>query len=184
MNAAEVAFLKAEAAAVFGFEMGGTAESFYNEGIRLSFEQWGVSGDYAAYVADDTRKPETYTDPANLNTYNTMLSNLSIKWDASATPAQMQERIMIQKWIANYHIGNEAWADYRRTGFPKLMPATDAGNMSNGTVDSEKGARRMPYPQIEYTNNNENVQKAVAEYLGGADKMGTRIWWDCNPAIQ
>lgn len=41
MNAAEIAFLRAEATAVFGFDMGGTAEEFYNQGIRLSFEQWG-----------------------------------------------------------------------------------------------------------------------------------------------
>ena len=40
MNAAEVAFLRAEGQAVFNFSMGGTAESFYNQGIRLSFEQW------------------------------------------------------------------------------------------------------------------------------------------------
>lgn len=182
MNAAEVAFLRAEATAVFGFEMGGTAESFYNEGIRLSMEQWGVSGDYAAYAADATLVPETYTDPAGQDTYNSTLSNLTVKWDDGATTAQKQERIIIQKWIANYHLGNEAWADYRRTGFPKLMPATVAGNKSNGTVDSDKGARRMPYPQIEYTNNNENVQKAVSEYLRGPDNMGTRVWWDCNPA--
>jgi hypothetical protein len=162
--------------------MGGTAESFYNEGIRLSMDQWGVSSEYATYVANETLVPETYTDPADLNTYNATLSNLTVKWDESALPEEKQERILIQKWIANYHLGNEAWADYRRTGFPKLMPATDAGNKSNGTVDSEKGARRMPYPQIEYTNNNNNVRQAVTDYLKGSDNMGTRIWWDCNPA--
>lgn len=53
MNAAEVAFLKAEAKAVFGFNMGaGTAKEFYNEGIRLSFEQFGLSG-YAEYAEDN-----------------------------------------------------------------------------------------------------------------------------------
>ncbi len=181
MNAAEVAFLRAEANAVFGFEMGGTAESFYNDGIRLSMEQWGVTP--GGYADNDELTPETYTDPADLNSYSGTLSNLTVKWDEGATPAQKQERILIQKWISNYHLGNEAWADYRRTGFPRLMPATVAGNKSNGLVDSGKGARRMPYPQIEYTNNNENVRKAVGEYLGGPDNMGTRIWWDCNPAI-
>lgn len=183
MNAAEVAFLRAEAAAIFGFEMGGEAGDFYNEGVRLSFEQWGVSGNYASYIANEDLVPQTYTDPSGLNSYNTTLSNITIKWDDSATDAQKHERILIQKWIANYHIGNEAWADYRRTGLPKLMPATVAGNKSDGKVDSKLGARRMPYPQIEYTNNSGNVQHAVSELLKGSDNMGTRVWWDCNPDI-
>ena len=41
MNAAEVAFLRAEAKAIYGFNTGGEAKDFYEQGIRLSFEQWG-----------------------------------------------------------------------------------------------------------------------------------------------
>ena len=36
----------------------------------------------------------------------------------------------------------------------------------------------MVYPLAEYSNNGENVNEAVASYLGGPDKMGTRLWWD------
>ncbi|MCM1177570.1 MAG: SusD/RagB family nutrient-binding outer membrane lipoprotein [Clostridium sp.] len=182
MNAAEVAFLKAEAVAVFGFDMQGTAEEFYNEGIRLSFDQNGVSG-YASYITDDENRPTAYIDPAGLNNYSSVLSNVTVKWDESADTAVKQERIIIQKWIANFNLGNEAWADWRRTGYPRLMPATDAGNKSDGIVSSEGGARRMPYPQAEYTNNGENVNAAVSELLGGPDRMSTRLWWDCNEAI-
>lgn len=185
MNAAEVAFLKAEAKAVFGFDMGGEARDFYNEGIRLSFEQWGVSG-YDDYVAvDPERKPATYNDPAPgaPNSYVQKLSEITVAWEDGATTAEMQERIIIQKWIANFNLGNEAWADYRRTGFPHLIPATDAGNKSSGIVRSDLGARRMSYPQAEKTNNPENIQQAITDYLGGADNMATRIWWDCNPSI-
>lgn len=182
MNAAEVAFLQAEAAAVFGFDMGGSAEDFYYRGIRLSLEQWGVSSGYATYVADDNRKPEAYNDPAGLNSYSGQLSDLGVAWNASDTPERMQERIIIQKWIANFHLGNEAWADFRRTGYPRLIPASDAGNCSNGKVKSAYGARRMPYPTAEYTTNGENVQQALS-LLGGYDDMGTRLWWDCNPSI-
>ena len=183
MNAAEVAFLKAEAKAVFGFNMGaGSAEDFYNEGIRLSFEQFGLSG-YAEYAADDVNKPATYADPSGLNSYAGVLSSLTVKWDEAATPAQKQERIMIQKWIANFNNGIEAWSDHRRTGYPKFFPATDAGNKSGGSVTNAHGARRMVYPLAEYSNNGENVNEAVASCLGGPDKMGTRLWWDCNPAV-
>lgn len=183
MNAAEVAFLRAEAASVFKFNMGGTGKDFYNEGIRLSFDQWGISG-ADKYMTDATSVPENYVDPYEANTYNTTLSKITIAWDESATPAQMQERIITQKWIANWQLGNEAWADYRRTGYPHIIPATDKGNMSLGIVNSKLGARRMPYPTLEYTTNNANVQQAVSSLLKGADNMATRMWWDCNPAIK
>lgn len=183
MNAAEVAFLKAEAKAVFGFNMGtGTAEEFYNEGIKLSFEQFGLSG-YAEYAEDNENKPATYADPAGLNSYAGVLSAITVKWNDAAPAAEKQERIMIQKWIANFNNGIEAWSDHRRTGYPKFFPATDAGNKSGGSVTNEFGARRMVYPLAEYSNNGENVNAAVASYLSGPDKMGTRLWWDCNPAV-
>lgn len=179
MNAAEVAFLKAEAKAVFHFDMGpGTAEEFYREGIRLSFEQWGVSG-WEAYAAGRS-KPQAYRDPAGTNTYAEPMSNLVVAWDEGAGPEEKQERIITQKWIANWQLGNEAWADFRRTGYPRLMPATDEGNKSNGKVNSKLGARRMPYPQVEYTTNGENVRYAVASLLLGSDDMSTRLWWDCK----
>ena len=112
MNAAEVAFLKAEAKAVFDMNMGpGTARDFYEEGVRLSFEQWGVTG-VAEYLAGTTL-PQTYIDPnggANSDKNNS-LSRLGVAWDDSASKAQMQERIITQKWIANWQLGNEAWAD-------------------------------------------------------------------------
>jgi hypothetical protein len=92
--------------------------------------------------------------------------------------------LIMQNWIANWQLGNEAWADYRRTGYPRLMPATEDGNKSLGVVDSELGARRMPYPADEYTTNNVNVNNAVSSLLKGTDNMATRMWWDCNPAIK
>ena len=181
MNAAEVAFLKAEAKAVFGFNMGGEAKDFYNEGIRLSFEQWGVAGSYDSYVNNETKVSVTYTDPIGVNTRTEVLTNLCVKWNDTASPEEMQERILIQKWIANFHLGNEAWADHRRTGYPKFFPASNEGNKSNGIVKNELGARRMPYPQNERTTNADNYQKAVSELLKGADNMATRVWWDCKP---
>ncbi|HIZ01421.1 MAG TPA: SusD/RagB family nutrient-binding outer membrane lipoprotein [Candidatus Bacteroides merdipullorum] len=179
MNAAEVAFLCAEGVAVFGFDMGGTAKDFYEQGIRLSFEQWGASG-ADEYIEDDQSVPETYIDPAGLNSYTATISDITIKWDESASTEEKQERIITQKWIANWMLGNEAWADYRRTGYPRLMPATAAGNKSGGIVDSNRGARRMPYPSDENSSNYENVQYARDHYLNGQDNMATDVWWACK----
>lgn len=182
MNAAEVAFLRAEGVAVFGFDMGGSAEDFYNEGIRLSFEQWGVEG-VDEYLGNNSNVPELYDDPAVTNTYNTVLSSITVKWDNASSVEEKQERIIVQKWIANWQLGNEAWADHRRTGYPKFFPATASGNKSGGIVDSEKGARRMPYPLDEYVSNTANIKEAVTKYLNGEDNMATRLWWDCKQSI-
>ena len=46
-----------------------------------------------------------------------------------------------------------------------------------GVVDSEKGARRMPYPLDEFVSNKANVEYAIANYLHGADNMATDVWW-------
>ena len=77
-------------------------------------------------------------------------------------------------------LGSEAWADYRRTGYPRLIPAPAAGNKSGGVVDSNRGARRMPYPSEENANNYENVQYARDHYLNGPDNMATDVWWACK----
>ena len=182
MNAAETYFLRAEAVAVHGFTNPHetmTAKDLYEEGIRKSFEQWGA--DLGYYLEDDYSTPQTYNDPESVNSYSERLSEITVKWNDGAAQEEKQERFIIQKWIANWTLGNEAWADYRRTGYPKLIPATAEGNKSGGKVDSELGARRMPYPADEYVSNKNNVLEAVSEYLKGADEMGTFIWWDCKP---
>lgn len=181
MNAAEVAFLKAEAV-VLGV-IDGDAEAYYNEGIRLSFEQYGVSSSYEEYISNDIKAPVNYVNPEG-ESRPEALTELTVKWDRAATKEQMQERIMIQKWIANFNIGHEAWADHRRTGYPKFFPASDDGNRSNGSVDNDFGARRMPFPQDERINNTENYNDAVVKLGANArDNMSTRLWWDCNPAV-
>ena len=177
MNAAEVAFLKAEAVAVFGFDMGTDAKSAYEEGIRLSFDQYGVSG-YASYIADASSRPALYTDPAGSNTYTGTISEITVAWDDNATAEQKQERILTQKWIANWLLGNEAWADFRRTGYPRLIPV--ANNKSTDPTLTKTGARRIEYPDDEATSNAENYQSAVSTLLGGADNMATRLWFDCK----
>jgi hypothetical protein len=172
MNAAEVAFLKAEGA-LYGWNMGGTAESFYQQGITLSFDQWGASG-AGSYIGDATSTPAAYVDPLGAFSY-TVTSSITIKWDDASTSEQNLERIITQKWIANFPLGLEAWAEFRRTGYPKLIPVAD--NKSGGTVNSDRMARRLSYPDTEYTENAANMPRAL-QLLGGPDTMGTSVWWD------
>lgn len=86
MNAAEVAFLRAEAKAIYGFNTGGEAKDFYEQGIRLSSEQWGVDG-ADQYMNKDTKNSISYTDPnKGLNSYADELTKLTVKWNENATP--------------------------------------------------------------------------------------------------
>lgn len=175
MCAAEVAFLRAEGA-LRGWSMGGTAKDLYESGITLSFEQWGAP-DVATYIADNTSIPDRYIDPLGAFSFSGTPSTIKIAWDNSNNTINGPnfERIITQKWIAIYPDGIEAWSEFRRTGFPKLMPVIT--NNSNGIVSSERMARRLPFPVSEYTSNLANVQQAVSSYLGGTDNMATDVWW-------
>ena len=85
------------------------------------------------------------------------------------------ERIITQKWIANFPLGLEAWAEYRRTGYPELAPAISNMNQSVIT-DMQRGMRRLRYPYTERDLNRENYDKAVQQ-LGGPDNEATDLFW-------
>lgn len=185
-RASEVAFLRAEGA-LRGWNMGGDAKSLYEEGIRISFEENGISEGLNAYLANKS-KVSNYVDP--LKGQNDQVYDYSAPLNTNVTVAwqdgdfeQSLERIITQKWIANFPNGMEAWSEYRRTGYPKLMPM--AANESKGVVDEQEGARRMAYPVNEYRENKEYVEAAAAT-LGEesntkkGDTMATHVWWDCK----
>lgn len=172
--------LRAEGAAVFNWDMRGSAESFYNDGIRLSMEDYGVADGYNTYINDATSVPAKFYDPEGQNPWTGVIPAVTIKWDETLTAEQKQQKIITQKWIANWKLGNEAWADYRRTGYPFLIPV--AYNGSN-VVDINRGPQRLPYPAAEYTDNLTNVQSAVSNYLNGPDNLATKVWWACKPGL-
>jgi hypothetical protein len=176
MTAAESYFLRAEGAHR-GWNMGGTAQSFYEQGISASFLENGLqASDAATYYANNTLVPVAFTDNSGQSGNNiTASSTIKIAWNASDNFETNLERIITQKWLALYPDGPEGWAEFRRTGYPKLFPVVS--NNSNGTVNSAMQVRRIPYPQSEYNNNRTGVQSGVA-LLGGPDGGGTALWWD------
>ena len=182
MNAAEVAFLKAEAVGVFGWNMGGSAKTFYEQGVRLSFEQWGVAGVDEYLVG--TTLPESYTDPnGGATSYSTQLSQLGVAWNDSASKEEMQERIITQKWIAMFPNGQEAWSEFRRTGYPKLFRPKQ--NLAPSIIDTQLGPRRLLYNETELSSNTVEVNNAIqllkaesSEVKGDGDTGGTRLWGD------
>ena len=173
MTAAEVWFLKAEAA-LRGWAGAGDAQTNYESGISVSFDQRGVGG-AAAYIADNTSTPMDYVDPVNASNSINALSDVTIAWDAAADNEVKLEKIITQKWIAMFPDGMEAWTEFRRTGYPKIFPVVS--NQSNGTIDTDIQIRRIPFAVSEYDTNSEAVQQAI-NLLGGPDTGGTRLWWD------
>jgi Starch-binding associating with outer membrane len=142
MTRAQLLFAQAEAAKM-GW-ISGSAETFYNDAIKASMQQWGV-----------------YSDAA----YNSFISQASVKYN----DAESAKLIGNQKWVALYLQGYEAWAEWRRTGFPALSPAKDA--LAGRTIP-----RRHAYPTTERDINGVNYNAAVAAQ--GADDLSTKLWWD------
>ena len=168
MYAAESWFLRAEGA-LNGWNMGtGTAQSFYEQGIRTSMASWGFTGAAVdAYVTSNTL-PIALNDGVR----TPALSDIPVRWQTTAL--RQREQIQTQKWIANWPNGHEAWAEYRRTGFPKLYARVNSENTDvpvNGVV------RRTPYVSGEIATNATGVQSGVTK-LGGADNAATRLWWN------
>ena len=179
MTAAEGFFLRAEAA-LRGWNMGGTARDFYEAGIRASFSENGVSGE-DAYIANSALVPSRYVDRTNGGNAAAAPSTITIAWDDEADFETNLERIITQKWIAMYPDGCEGWAEFRRTGYPHLLPVVN--NDSQGLIDTQIQVRRCPFPVQEYNTNEAAVQAAVqllgGEAVGGGlDNGGTRLWWD------
>jgi hypothetical protein len=87
------------------------------------------------------------------------------------------QKIITQKWIAGFPEGQEAWSEYRRTGYPKLLPVIK--NTSGGKISSDLGVRRINFVQSEKDGNPGGVATGIKK-LGGPDTGGTRLWWDSN----
>jgi hypothetical protein len=168
LHAAEAFFLRSEGA-LNGWNMNGTAKELYEQGIRTSMNQWGTTDDAAitAYI-NSTATPIPPQDQQN----SPALSNIPVIW--GATPEVQREQINTQKWIALYPDGFEAWANFRRSDYPKLYPvvASDNSDVPTGTF-----IKRIPFITLEKQTNGPAVTAAEA-LLGGPDKASTPLWWD------
>ena len=192
--AAESYFLKAEAA-LRGW-IAGDAKTFYEQGIQTSMDQHNVAiGTYLATTAN----PSSYSDPTPNTSFNVASSgnggNVTVAWTSATTDARKLEAIITQKWLANYPLGFETWCDFRRTGYPRLIPAVNnlSSASSGGTVQNPTSinptttggairlVRRLTYPISEYNGNPTNVQNAVNNLLGGPDEFSTNLWWAKKP---
>ena len=90
-------------------------------------------------------------------------------------PGKEYDNINTQYWIASFLNFPEAFANFRRSGFPALPP-NPYGQPNNPDVPNGTFIRRIGYPTTELSVNTANVNAAIATM--GADKLSTRLWWD------
>lgn len=148
---AEVAFMKAEAAAR-GMNVGtDTPEALYNEAVRASMTQWGIAD---AKAVDDYLKRVPYKAGTWKNVIGT------------------------QKWIAMYMQGLQSWLERLRLD-PKKPDGTvlfippASGSLDPDVTDVPK---RLKYPSNTRAANAQNSADA-AKRIGG-DTQAVKNWWD------
>jgi hypothetical protein len=128
----------------------GKAEDHYIAAVKANMAQMG---DYDAASAVPAADVDAYL---TANPY---------------TATKAMEQINTQYWVASFLNGNEAFANFRRSGFPVLKPNPFAGKSIKGDF-----IRRLTYPNSEISVNSANVKEAIARQ--GADDLDTRVWWD------
>ena len=172
MTAAEVWFLRAEAA-LRGWTSEDAGEC-YKQGVASSFRQYNLTA-ADDYLSSDNRAADfvdTYDSDNNIKAR----CQVSPRWIESADREVKLEKIITQKWLAMFPEGCEAWAEQRRTGYPRLFPVR-FNNSRNHCIDTETMVRRLNFPGSLETEDGEQYRKLV-DALGGEDNGGTRLWWD------
>src|SRR6186713_907693 len=147
VTAAQTQLLLAEARQR-GWITGGTVQGYYDAGVTLHMQQMASYDAACAIAAGD------------IATYLT-----NNPFDA----ARALEQIGTQYWIASFLNGPEAFANYRRTGFPALAPNPYPGK-------EVQFIYRLTYPNSEQSVNSTNYNAAISRQ--GPDKLDTKIWWN------
>lgn len=90
-----------------------------------------------------------------------------------AATVGIEQVIGEEKWTALFSQTFDAWAEYRRTGFPLLTPSP--APLNNGEIPS-----RYLYPTSEINLNNANWKNGVSTLTPADDKNSSKVWWDVD----
>ncbi|MFT3935597.1 MAG: SusD/RagB family nutrient-binding outer membrane lipoprotein [Chitinophagaceae bacterium] len=154
-TAAESYFLLAEAA-LKGWYSAESATSLYEKGVRAAMQHWDLISGTTGTITSTQVDAYVTAHPIT---------------GKGATVDNQMEQIYTQFWFGIFPDAQEVFNNFRRTGYPKLVPNNYPGNATNGQF-----FRRFLYPVNEQTLNTAAYNAAVARQ--GADNFLTRIWWD------
>jgi hypothetical protein len=179
MHASETYFLLAEGA-LKGWDMGGTAKDFYEDGIETSITQWRGTEISTDSIQNYINSENVPIAPNNYGYYDDPMTDIPVKFASNSD--DQYEQIMTQKWLALWPLGFEAFAEYRRTRLPKIYAKKYS---SNTDVNLAQGQilTRLLYTDKEYAAQPEEVEKGInLLYNGtGEDIVNVPLWWDVNP---
>jgi hypothetical protein len=187
MSYAELCLLKAEVIHL-GLGAGSKdAKAYYDDGIRASMAQFGVTDAAAvdAYLVKDGIEYNTYTDvdsPADGAKYYMDYLSLCSSIISEDEEDPIYHQIIMQQYIAMFNQAIDAWTLIRRSQVLDMVPhyqpelGYGAVNAGNSEVEFSYVPQRMMYPSSEIQDNAEEVNKAVS-MLEGGDKMDSRLWW-------
>ncbi|MDR0412829.1 MAG: SusD/RagB family nutrient-binding outer membrane lipoprotein [Dysgonamonadaceae bacterium] len=200
----ETNFLLAEAA-LYGWAVGGDAKSFYEAGIRASFEYLGVAGKVDAYLTsrdynrvgtsvdfDHTTEAtpfsiqyiDGYTGESKTATYHYPVNSI---YKGGTANNDHLAKIITQKYLAFVPWQPlDAWNDQRRLGLPFMENQAVETDYSQAQVPLTKGTakecrlefypKRYRYPTGLGSVNPAGYAQAI-QLLGGPDKTTTPLWW-------
>ncbi len=190
MHVTEVLFARAEGA-LRGWNMGGTAQEWYERGVRRCFnapEHASLSLDMTAdqYLAQTDHTYDDYVDP--YNNINNIDGRIEIcaAWSDDDTDEVKLEKIITQRYIAIFPQSTEAWTTFRRTAYPRLFPVDPDMNNWEDDINCEIQIRRIPY-YSKSASDQSSLTAAAATLAAESSEVGstnnstmTRIWWDIN----
>ncbi|MEQ8337506.1 MAG: SusD/RagB family nutrient-binding outer membrane lipoprotein [Cyclobacteriaceae bacterium] len=134
---------------------------------------WATGDENAAYAAAIRAHMEQLSMyPGDTDVDETDITDYITAHPLAGTQAQQIELINEQYWMSSYLNGHEAWANFRRSGYPVVQPNPYPGS----ELQTEDFIRRLTYPDSERTVNIENLDVAIGRQ--GPDNLETRIWWD------
>lgn len=173
LSLAEAEFLQAEAILDGSFNVQGSVAEHFYKGILGSYKyiyalrdgsydlnSWDPELDYEAYL---DMNPDSYL----------------VHYELASSNAERLEAIITQKYIAlNMVNSDQAWNDFRRTGYPKIVNGSTDGTKTFASLQSvstraDKLPSRVLYPTSELSYNNANLPKDISEFT-------SLIFWDPN----
>jgi hypothetical protein len=124
----------------------GAQKDWYEKGVKASLDTWGVGGTYAGYI---TRE--------------------GVAFNGSL------EQIMVQKWIANWTVAHESWADWRRTGLPALTVGT-RGLRQAVPLRFQYGGNEIARNAENYNEAIQRLQQTPFTAQDGNDSSWSKFW--------
>jgi len=149
----------------------GESELLLAEAASRGWSTGVASTHYANALAANMRSLAGYNTTAAATVSETAITTYVAAHPL--VPATALQQINTEYWVATSTTFdfNEAYANWRRSGFPVLTPVVYPGQYISGQIP-----RRMPYPTSLLQTNGANYQ-AAATAIGG-DNFATRVWWD------